>query len=36
VDRAGHLVSVLMIQLMPNRTDIQQKFSSGVYQALVD
>ena len=36
VDRIGHLVSVLMIQLMPNRTDIQQKFSNGVYQAMVN
>jgi hypothetical protein len=25
-----------MIQLMPNRTDIQQKFSNGVYQALMN
>jgi hypothetical protein len=25
-----------MIQLMPNRTDIQQKFSNGVYQALLN
>jgi len=36
VDRAGHLVNVLMIQLMPNRTDIQQKFSNCLYQALVN
>jgi hypothetical protein len=36
VDRIGHLVNVLMIQLMPNRTDIQQKFSNGVYQALMN
>ncbi len=36
VDRIGHLVSVLMIQLIPNRTDIQQKFSNGVYQALMN
>ena len=36
VDRAGGLVIVLMIQLMPNRTDIQQKFSNCVYQALVN
>jgi CubicO group peptidase (beta-lactamase class C family) len=36
VDRISHLVNVLMIQLIPNRTDIQQKFSSGVYQALVN
>ena len=36
VDRIGHLVNVLMIQLMPNRTDIQQKFTNGVYQALLN
>ncbi len=36
VDRASHLVTVLMLQLMPNRTDIQQKFSNAVYQALVN
>jgi CubicO group peptidase (beta-lactamase class C family) len=34
VDRIGRLV--LMIQLMPNRTDIQQKFSNGVYQAMAN
>ena len=31
----SHMVIVLMIQLMPNATDIQQKFSTSVYQALV-
>ncbi len=36
VDRLSHMVIVLMIQLMPNRTDIQQKFSNGVYQALLN
>jgi CubicO group peptidase (beta-lactamase class C family) len=36
VDRIGRLVLVLMIQLMPNRTDIQQKFSNCVYQAMVN
>jgi len=36
VDRASHLVIVLMIQLMPNHTDIQQKFSTAVYQALLN
>ena len=36
VDRASHVVRVLMIQLMPNRTDIQEKFSNGVYQAMVN
>jgi CubicO group peptidase (beta-lactamase class C family) len=34
VDRAAHLVMVLMIQLMPNTTDIQPKFYNGVLQAL--
>ena len=33
VDRQAHLVTVLMIQLMPNKTDIQQKFMTSVYQA---
>ena len=36
VDRASHMVVVLMIQLMPNQTDIQPKFSNAVYQALVN
>jgi CubicO group peptidase (beta-lactamase class C family) len=36
VDRASHLVTVLMLQLMPSRTDMQQKFSNAVYQALVN
>ncbi len=36
VDPQSHLVIVLMIQLMPNATDIQQKFSTLVYQALVN
>ncbi len=36
VDRAGRLVIVMMMQLMPNRTDIQQKFSNVVYQAFVN
>jgi len=35
VDRQSHSVIVLMIQLMPNSTDIQTKFSTLVYQALV-
>jgi CubicO group peptidase (beta-lactamase class C family) len=35
VDPQSHLVVVLMIQLMPNATDIQPKFSTAVYQALV-
>jgi CubicO group peptidase (beta-lactamase class C family) len=36
VDRLGHLVVVLMIQLMPNATDIQPKFSNVVYQSLLN
>ena len=34
VDRKSGLVLVLMIQLMPNGTDIQPKFNTLVYQAL--
>lgn len=33
VDRQSHLVVVLMIQMMPNATDIQAKFLTTVYQA---
>ena len=36
VDPESHLVIVLMIQLMPNTTDIQPKFSTAVYQALLN
>jgi CubicO group peptidase (beta-lactamase class C family) len=36
VDRLGRLVVVLMIQLMPNATDIQPKFSNLVYQSLLN
>jgi CubicO group peptidase (beta-lactamase class C family) len=36
VDRPGRLVVVLMIQLMPNHTDIEPKFYNTVYQALVN
>ena len=36
VDRIGGLVRVLMIQLLSNNTDIHQKFSNCVYQALVN
>ena len=35
VDHQSGLVVVLMIQLMPNATDIQPKYSAAVYQALV-
>lgn len=34
VDRQSHSVIVLMIQLMPNSTDIQTKFNTLIYQAL--
>jgi CubicO group peptidase (beta-lactamase class C family) len=34
VDPESRLVVVLMMQLMPNRTDVQQKFMDVVYQAL--
>jgi CubicO group peptidase (beta-lactamase class C family) len=36
VDPQSRMVIVLMIQLMPNATDIQPKFMASVYQALVD
>ena len=35
VDPADHLVIVFMMQLMPDGTDIQQRFSNAIYQALV-
>jgi CubicO group peptidase (beta-lactamase class C family) len=34
VDPESRLVVVLMMQLIPNRTDVQQKFMDVVYQAL--
>ena len=36
VDTQSRMVIVLMLQLMPNSTDVQQKFNTSVYQALVD
>jgi CubicO group peptidase (beta-lactamase class C family) len=36
VDPGARMVKVFMIQLIPNRTDIQEKFSNGVYQAIVN
>jgi CubicO group peptidase (beta-lactamase class C family) len=36
VDPEARLVMVLMIQLMPNTTDIRTAFPTAVYQALVD
>jgi CubicO group peptidase (beta-lactamase class C family) len=36
VDPQSRMVVVLMLQLMPNATDIQPKFMTSVYQALVE
>jgi CubicO group peptidase (beta-lactamase class C family) len=36
VDPETRLVMVLMIQLLPNTTDIREKFPNLVYQALID
>ncbi len=36
VDPESHMVVVLMLQLMPNTTDVQPKFLASVYQALVN
>lgn len=36
VDPESKMVIVLMMQLMPNSTDIQQKFNTAVYQALLN
>ena len=36
VDKQSHMVLVLMIQLIPNSTDIQPKFYQLVYQSLVN
>jgi hypothetical protein len=36
VDPDAHMTLVFMIQLMPNRTDVAQKFPNVVYQALMD
>jgi len=36
VDPESRTVIVLMLQLMPNSTDVQQKYLNSVYQALVD
>jgi CubicO group peptidase (beta-lactamase class C family) len=36
VDPKSRMVVVLMIQQMPNGTDIQAKYLASVYQALVD
>jgi CubicO group peptidase (beta-lactamase class C family) len=36
VDAQGRLVIVLMLQLMPNSTDVQPKFMTAVYQSLIN
>jgi CubicO group peptidase (beta-lactamase class C family) len=36
VDPASRVTMVLMIQLMPNATDVGSKFGTMVYQALID
>jgi CubicO group peptidase (beta-lactamase class C family) len=36
VDPEERLVTVLMIQLLPNSTDLTDKFKASIYQALVD
>ena len=36
VDPAERLVTVMMIQLLPNSTDLTDKFKASIYQALVD
>lgn len=35
VDPQSRMVVVLMLQLMPNATDVQQKYLTSVYQALI-
>src|SRR5688572_2484055 len=36
VDPQERLVTVLMIQLLPNSTDLTDKFKASIYQALID
>jgi CubicO group peptidase (beta-lactamase class C family) len=36
VDPTERLVTVLMVQLLPNSTDLTEKFKASIYQALVD
>jgi CubicO group peptidase (beta-lactamase class C family) len=36
VDPAERLVTVMMIQLLPNTTDFTDKFKASIYQALID
>ena len=30
------MTTVLMIQLLPNSTDLKDKFTASIYQALID
>jgi CubicO group peptidase (beta-lactamase class C family) len=36
VDPEERLTIVLMLQMMPNDTDVREKFSNAIYQALID
>lgn len=36
VDPVERLVTVLMIQMVPNQTDIKDKFTASIYQALIN
>jgi CubicO group peptidase (beta-lactamase class C family) len=36
VDPEERLVTVLMVQMMPNNTDLTEKFRASIYQALLD
>jgi CubicO group peptidase (beta-lactamase class C family) len=36
VDPKERLVTVMMIQLLPNTTDLADKFKASIYQALLD
>ena len=36
VDAEERMVTVLMIQLLPNSTDLKDKFTASIYQALLD
>jgi CubicO group peptidase (beta-lactamase class C family) len=36
VDPAERLTTVLMLQMIPNSTDIREKFPAAIYQALID
>jgi hypothetical protein len=36
VDPEERLTLVLMLQMMPNETDVREKFDIAVYQALVN